>query len=100
VSGHRKYWQSRFNGHGADRSAASSPSASGVLVRLRGVGGIDMKCGTCKYIEKDEDHKFEGLCRRFPPVLRPCGPGFGFTFPQMDLRKDWCGEHAFEGGKL
>lgn len=52
-----------------------------------------MKCATCRFIEKDANYNSEGMCRRFPPVLISCGPGHGFTFPQMDLHRDWCGEH-------
>lgn len=74
-------------------------------------------CETCRFWKRDDDHRDQGACRRFPPVLNPMQVladmrkhgresstdgdplparelldfgAFSFPIPSFD---DWCGEH-------
>jgi len=51
-------------------------------------------CGTCPFMERDDNNLASTWCRRYPPTVVPIGPGqvTGFLVPVHSVH-GWCGEH-------
>ena len=50
-----------------------------------------MKCGTCKYFDRNQSAKVSGLCRRYAPRVLSAS-GIRNEWPKV-FEGDWCGEH-------
>ncbi|KKN49385.1 hypothetical protein LCGC14_0643610 [marine sediment metagenome] len=54
------------------------------------------RCKTCKFWEEFEPESLFGLCRRYPPSLRPRDKDEGCEsdWQSISVYYDWCGEYA------